>query len=105
VSNPNKSAIFLSALMFLVASASASPDRDSKQVHQFRKANPCPATGKIAGACPGWIVDHRTPLCAGGADHPDNMQWITREQAREKDPRDIRHCAALRREKAAQRLH
>lgn len=71
---------------------SISVERSASAVHQFRKANPCPATGKIAGACPGWEVDHRIPLCAGGADHPDNMQWLTREQHAEKTRRDVKAC-------------
>lgn len=47
--------------------------------------HPCPATGRKTGACPGYVVDHIHPLKRGGADHPDNMQWQTRQEAREKD--------------------
>jgi hypothetical protein len=51
----------------------------------FRRANPCPATQKTTGACPGYVVDHIKALKSGGADEPANMQWQTREEAREKD--------------------
>jgi hypothetical protein len=34
---------------------------------------------------PGYVIDHIVPLKRGGADHPDNMQWQTKEEAREKD--------------------
>jgi hypothetical protein len=34
---------------------------------------------------PGHVVDHIIPLKRGGADHPDNMQWQTQEEARAKD--------------------
>src|SRR5574341_1399736 len=48
----------------------------------FRKAHPCPATGKISGACPGWVVDHIVALKSGGSDHPCNMHWQTRDEAK-----------------------
>lgn len=52
---------------------------------RFQRANPCPATGKRTGACPGYVVDHKVPLKRGGPDSPDNMQWQTREAAKAKD--------------------
>jgi len=30
------------------------------------------------------IVDHVTPLKRGGADSPSNMQWQTKEEAKDK---------------------
>jgi hypothetical protein len=51
----------------------------------FRKANPCPSTGKTTGPCTGYVIDQRVPLKRGGRDHPSNMQWQTREAARAKD--------------------
>ena len=44
-----------------------------------------PATGSRKNACPGYIIDHVTPLCAGGADHPLNMQWQTIEAGKAED--------------------
>jgi 5-methylcytosine-specific restriction endonuclease McrA len=38
--------------------------------------------GKTAGACPGYVVDHIVPLKRGGADSPENMQWLTVAEAR-----------------------
>lgn len=52
---------------------------------RFQRANPCPATGKRTGACPGYVVDHKVPIKRGGPDSPDNMQWQTREAAKAKD--------------------
>ena len=52
---------------------------------RFQRANPCPATGKRTGACPGYVVDHKIPIKRGGPDSPDNMQWQTREAAKAKD--------------------
>ena len=34
---------------------------------------------------PGYVVDHIKPLKKGGCDCPDNMQWQTVEEAKEKD--------------------
>lgn len=77
----------------LVAPATeARTERDRAQVRAFRAENPCPATGRTRGACPGYHVDHITPLCAGGADRPENMQWITREDHRFKTLVDVREC-------------
>ena len=59
--------------------------RDPRQLNTFKKQNPCPATGKTYGSCPGYTVYHVIPLKRGGADSPSNMQWQTNEAAREKD--------------------
>ena len=50
----------------------------------FRRDHPCPSTGRTSGRCPGYEVDHRTPLACGGADAPSNMQWLTTEENRRK---------------------
>jgi hypothetical protein len=39
----------------------------------------------VAGACPGYVVDHIIPLKRGGADEPANMQWQTVAEAKAKD--------------------
>jgi hypothetical protein len=87
----------MAAVVALAGPGRTEPPRDPRVRAEFMRANPCPATGRSRGACPGWVVDHRIPLCAGGADAPANMQWITRARAREKDQEDIRYCAWLRR--------
>jgi|ERR1035437_7884680 hypothetical protein len=51
----------------------------------FKRAHPCPSTGKKSGACPGYTIDHIKPLKRGGADAPSNMQWQTRADAKAKD--------------------
>ena len=59
--------------------------RSQKAKDEFKHSNPCPATGKSYGACPGYVIDHVTPLKHGGADAPYNMQWQTNAEARAKD--------------------
>jgi hypothetical protein len=63
---------------------------------EFVKANPCPATGKTRGKCPGWQVDHRIALCAGGDDASYNLQWLTVEAHKAKTRNDVRECRAQR---------
>ena len=59
--------------------------RSSSAKHDFQKSHPCPKTGKASGACPGYVIDHVTPLERGGADSPSNMQWQTKKAAKIKD--------------------
>ena len=59
--------------------------RSPQAKNAFKRSHPCPSTGKSSGACPGYVIDHVTPLKRGGADHPSNMQWQTTEAAKIKD--------------------
>lgn len=84
--------ILLLLAMFLSFAASA---RDPAEKHAFVHMHPCPATGKSHGACPGWVVDHIIPLCAGGPDLPSNMQWQTKADGLAKDKLEWRQCRKL----------
>jgi hypothetical protein len=59
--------------------------RGAKAKDEFKKSHPCPSTGRSSGACPGYVIDHVKPLKRGGADAPSNMQWQTKEAAKQKD--------------------
>lgn len=59
--------------------------RSQQAKNEFKRQHPCPATGRSRGPCLGYVVDHVVALKRGGADSPGNMQWQTREAAREKD--------------------
>ena len=78
-------------------SVEAAP-RSSAAVAQFKRMSPCPATGGGRGPCPGYVVDHVEPLCAGGLDVPANMQWQEAQAAKAKDVDERRLCRALKRE-------
>lgn len=84
------------ALLALCLAADARIPRDAAQIRAFRAENPCPATGLRRGACPGWDVDHIVPLCAGGADHPSNLQWLSKEDHKWKTFVDVRECRKSR---------
>ena len=66
--------------------------RSAAARYEFRRDNRCPATGEAKGVCPGYVIDHIKPLACGGLDDPTNMQWQTREAAREKDKWERREC-------------
>lgn len=59
----------------------------------FKRQHPCPATDRSTGACPGWIIDHVTPLACGGPYAPSNMQWQTTADAQAKDRWERKGCA------------
>lgn len=81
-------------LLLLATSAQA---RDLAVRHQFRKTHPCPVTQKVSGACPGYQVDHVKPLCLGGLDDVENMQWLSVEEHRKKTREDVAVCRLARR--------
>lgn len=66
--------------------------RSAAEVAAFKRENPCPSTGLRRGSCPGHIVDHIKPLCAGGPDHRSNMQYQTVAEAKAKDREERRTC-------------
>lgn len=68
-------------------------ERSRAAISAFKRQAPCPTTGRARGPCPGFIVDHITPLCAGGADAPHNMQWQTAAEARVKDRAERALCS------------
>jgi hypothetical protein len=67
--------------------------RSRAEVNAFKRQSPCPSTGKPSGRCPGYIVDHVRPLCAGGPDNPTNMQWQTVSDAKAKDRLERQECS------------
>lgn len=79
-------------LAVLLAGAAAASDRSRAARAEFQRSNPCPASGGSRGPCPGYVVDHVMPLCAGGADHPRNMQWQTVADGKRKDRSEIKLC-------------
>jgi hypothetical protein len=86
------SAMFLS--MCFYAKAHAIPpsikcvehaERSASTLRAFQMLYPCPSTGRRTGACPGYVKDHVTSLCAGGKDLPCNLAYQTHYHGNLKD--------------------
>ncbi len=89
-------ALALALVAVLALPAFAETPRNPATVRAFRKANPCPSTGNRSGPCPGFVVDHRIPLCAGGPDDVRNMAWQASADAKWKDGVERALCARLK---------
>jgi hypothetical protein len=66
--------------------------RSQRVLAAFRKAVPCPSTGKADRHCPGYVIDHVRPLCACGVDAVNNLQWQKIEDAKAKDQQEWQLC-------------
>lgn len=66
--------------------------RSRAVVAEFKRLQPCPATGKRSGPCPGWQVDHVLALCAGGKDDVSNLQWLRDSEHKIKTRSDVLAC-------------
>lgn len=75
------------------------PHRSQSAKREFAQTHPCPSTGQRKPSCPGYVLDHVVPLCAGGEDAPFNLQWQEYQQSLVKDKEERRLCARLRRER------
>lgn len=57
--------------------------RDPNAVSEFKQTHPKPR------GCHKCEVDYIVPLSKGGRDDQSNMQWLSREQHKEKTKRDL----------------
>lgn len=62
----------------------------------FARGTVCPSTSLHRISCPGYVIDHITPLCLGGPDKASNMQWQEYKESLIKDARERRMCAAAK---------
>lgn len=82
----------LCLLLFACASDPALTRRSDAARREFVKLSPCPSTGAPKLPCPDYQIDHVKPLKCGGADHPDNMQWLTVAEHKEKTRLEAKMC-------------
>ena len=85
------------ALCLTAGAVDAKIPRSEAMKRLFRAEHVCPSTDQHKGRCPGYVIDHIIPLCAGGPDLPSNMQWQELAESKKKDKLERRQCAALRR--------
>lgn len=81
-------------IALLICSSVLGAERSKAVRAEFQRMHPCPSTGQTRGPCPGWQVDHKTPLCIGGKDEPENLQWIPIQEHKVKTKSDVRLCRA-----------
>jgi hypothetical protein len=95
--------LLIMVLAFAAITVTHAADRSRTLRAEFMRENPCPATGKTQGPCPGYQVDHAVPLCLGGqvVDAPKNLRWITVEDHKAKTRDDVRLCRRVKREVVA----
>lgn len=92
--------VLIGIILALCLVSSQATSRSYKERSAFVRANPCPS--KIVhskNTCPGYVVDHIIPLCAGGADKTYNMQWQTKAVSYKKDIFERSQCASLKKAK------
>ena len=82
----------LALLLWFDASLSAREYMRSGRVHRAFLQQ----TGYPQGR-PGYVADHMVPLCAGGTDAVDNLQWQTVADAHVKDKAEWALCWQIRR--------
>lgn len=86
----------MAVAFLLAASAHAAQHRSKAVLRAFVNQQACPSTGLHRLPCPGWQMDHIVPLCAGGPDAVENLQWLTREAHKEKTRGDVRYCRSAK---------
>ena len=84
--------VLLLAALLLPLQADARIKRSTSAKVEFKRQQPCPATGEPKGPCKGWVIDHIQPLACGGEDAPLNMQWQTVAEGKAKDRWERKGC-------------
>lgn len=100
--NPSVTVIVRLALLLVltfsvwVVASAGEVVRSHAELRAFAREHPCPANGLPNYPCPGYVVDHLWPLCAGGPDRRENMQWQTIVDGKTKDRLEIAACRKLK---------
>ena len=85
-------ALLCALLLLLPVASDARIKRSQSAKVEFKREQPCPATGASKGPCKGWVIDHIKPLACGGADAPGNTQWQTVAEGKAKDKWERQGC-------------
>jgi hypothetical protein len=86
-------------LLALLLALPAYAERSSAVKMEFQRLHPCPSTGLRRGACPNFRKDHVWPICAGGSDSVENMQWQEYRESLRKDAWERKLCRDMKKGK------
>jgi hypothetical protein len=93
------------AAMFVAQPVEAAASRSAAVIKEFKEQSVCPSTGfkAVKGKsssyrCPGYVVDHMIPRCAGGPDELYNLvyQKYDKENSLKKDTAEKRLCSMMK---------
>ncbi len=85
-------AVLVALALATTATGVTAAERSRALRAEFMRSHPCPSTGRTAGACPGWQVDHREALICGGRDELANPHWLTIEAHKAKTRAEVKLC-------------
>jgi len=86
----------LTVAIMLTINESAIANRSHQTKRLFKIEQPCPITNKSTGRCRGYVMDHKIPLCAGGPDAPENLQWSKKRESYKKDTEERFICRKIK---------
>lgn len=86
----------LALLALLLTAPSDAAQRNQAVRAEFERLVPCPIEGPGTCARKGYEADHMEPICAGGKDVVENLQWLSKEQHQLKTKIDVLRCAVIR---------
>ncbi|MEI8204801.1 MAG: hypothetical protein WCH34_17410 [Bacteroidota bacterium] len=90
---PSKKIVYLMLIALCnISLVYAKQERSQEAKDSFKYSHPCPSNGNNHGPCPGYVIDHITPLACDGADDPGNMQWQTEAEGKAKDKWERKGC-------------
>lgn len=91
--------LLLAALLVLgVVAQDFGPDDETSTRLRRAETPAMRAFHKLHGERPGYVVDHIIPLCAGGPDAVENLQWQARAASYRKDTFERQLCREMKRQ-------
>lgn len=92
----------LALLAALAVFPALAVDRSTTERRHFAAEHPCPVNKqRVYYGCAGFNIDHKVPICAGGADVAANMQWLSVKVKKSKDRIENAYCACVQKHGAA----
>jgi hypothetical protein len=78
--------------MYFIPPTAYARMRSEAAKNEFKHSNLCPSNGNNHGPCPGYVIDHITPIACNGIDGASNMQWQSVAEGKAKDKWERKGC-------------